>query len=251
VATGCAAGLDAIGIAAEMLESGMCDVAITGGVDAPLTPIVFASFDNIKALSRRNNDPKGASRPFDRDRDGFLLSEGCAILVLERKSIASRRGARMYGRFLGYASTSNAYHMTALPDDGVMLGNAIKYALQRARINEAEVDYVNAHGSSTPQNDRGETNAIKYAFRVSSTKSCIGHSLGAASAIESIVCLFALNRNVIPPTLNYEFASPDCDLDYVPNVPREKRLRVVVNNASSFSGIHSVGVLSTIAPLGR
>jgi act minimal PKS ketosynthase (KS/KS alpha) len=249
MATGCVAGLDAIGTAASMIESGMADIMITGGVDAPVTPIVLTSFDNIKALTRRNSDPTKASRPFDRERDGFLLAEGCAVLILEAEEFARRRGARIYGTVLGYASTSNAYHMTGLPVDGESLALAIKIALARAGVDPGKVDYINAHGSSTPQNDRGETAAFKrvfgervYGIPISSTKSCIGHTLGAASAIESAVCFMALTKDIVPPTLNYENACPDCDLDYVPNEPRNARLRVVENNASGFSGIHSAAV---------
>ena len=246
MATGCTAGADAIGAAENLIRAGMADVVITGGVDAPLTPIVLTSFDNIKALTRRNDAPRRASRPFDRDRDGFLLAEGCGVLVLEEEEHARRRGAPIHGRVLGYASLSNAYHMTSLSADGEALSKAINESLRRARIDAADVDYINAHGSSTQQNDRNETGAFKrtfgrhaYRIPISSTKSIIGHSLGAASAIESIVCVLALEEGVVPPTANYETPSPDCDLDYVPNTARERPLRVVECNASGFSGIHS------------
>jgi 3-oxoacyl-(acyl-carrier-protein) synthase len=250
MATGCTAGVDAIGTAENLIRAGLADVVITGGVDAPLTPIVLTSFDNIRALTRRNEAPQRASRPFDRDRDGFLLAEGCGILVLEEESHARRRGAPIHGRVLGYASLSNAYHMTSLSPDGEALSRAISESLTRARINAADVDYINAHGSSTPQNDRNETGAFKrtfgggaYRIPISSTKSILGHSLGAASAIESIVCLMALEEGVVPPTANYETPSPDCDLDYVPNAAREQPLRVAECNASGFSGIHSALLL--------
>lgn len=246
MATGCTAGVDAIGAADSMIRAGLADVIVTGGVDAPLTPIVLTSFDNIKALTRRNDEPQRASRPFDRDRDGFLLAEGCGILVLEEEEQARRRGAPIHGRVLGYASLSNAYHMTSLSPDGDALSKVLIDSLQRARINADQVDYINAHGSSTQQNDRNETAAFKrtfgeaaYRIPISSTKSILGHSLGAASAIESIVCLLALEEGVVPPTANYENPSPDCDLDYVPNAARESALRVVECNASGFSGIHS------------
>lgn len=249
--TGCTAGLDAIGTAASMIEAGMAEVMITGGVDAPLTPIVFTSFDNIRALTRRNSDPARASRPFDRDRDGFLLAEGCAILVLEEELAARHRGARIYGRVLGHASLSNAYHMTGLPADGAILARAIERALDRAHVDRDEIDYINAHGSSTQQNDRNETAAFKRVFGerawtipISSTKSCIGHSLGAASAIETVVCLIALSRGIVPPTLNYQTPCDECDLDYVPNEARQRPLRVVANNCSGFSGIHSAAILA-------
>lgn len=248
--TGCTAGIDAIGTASDMIEAGMADVIITGGVDAPLTPIVFTSFDNIKALTRRNDAPRRASRPFDRDRDGFLLSEGCGILVLEEETHARRRGAEILGRVLGFSSLSNAYHMTSLSADGEALAATLTSCMRRAGVNANEIDYVNAHGSSTKQNDRNETAAFKRAFGahawqvpISSTKSVLGHSLGAASAIETIVCVEALRRGVVPPTANYENPSEDCDLDYVPNVARDRRLRVVECNASGFSGIHSALML--------
>lgn len=244
--TGCTAGLDAIGAAAGLIAAGMADVVVTGGVDAPLTPIVLTSFDNIKALTRRNDAPRRASRPFDRDRDGFLLAEGCGVLVLEDEQHARRRGAPVLGRVLGFASLSNAYHMTSLSADGAALAATLTRCLEVARLDPDDLDYVNAHGSSTKQNDRNETAAFKRALGrrawelpISSTKSVLGHSLGAASAIETIICVQALLRGVVPPTANYENPSPDCDLDYVPNVARERRLRAVECNASGFSGIHS------------
>lgn len=250
MATGCTAGLDAIGAAASLISAGMADVVITGGVDAPLTPIVLSAFDKIKALTRRNGDPSHASRPFDRDRDGFLLAEGCAIIVLESLAHARRRGARVYGQVLGFASLSNAYHMTSLDPAGDDLAATIEVALSRARVDGGEVDYINAHGSSTKQNDRNETSAFKRVFGerarhipISSTKSVLGHSLGAASAIETVVCLMALTESVVPPTVNYETRCPECDLDYVPNIARELPLRVVACNANGFSGIHSALVL--------
>jgi 3-oxoacyl-(acyl-carrier-protein) synthase len=250
MATGCTAGLDAIGAAAALIADGMAEVMITGGVDSPLSPIVLTSFDNIKALTRRNAEPRRASRPFDRNRDGFLLSEGCAVLVLEEVGHARRRGAEIYGEVLGFASLSNAYHMTGLSADGAALAATLETALRRARLNPEQVDYINAHGSSTQQNDRNETAAFKrtfgsraYRVPISSTKSIVGHSLGAASAIETVVCLLALRDGLVPPTANYETPCPDCDLDYVPNATREAPLRVIECNASGFSGIHSALLL--------
>lgn len=255
VATGCTAGLDAIGTAAGLISARMADVVVTGGVDAPLSPIVFTAFDNIKALTRRNDAPRRASRPFDARRDGFLLAEGCAVLVLESEEHARRRGARVRARVLGHASLSNAFHMTALPADGEALAATLRRALARARVSPDEVDYVNAHGSSTPQNDRNETGAFQRVFGeraprvpISSTKSVVGHSLGAASAIETVVCVQALEAGVIPPTANYEEPDPDCPLDYVPNEARPARLRVVECNASGFSGIHSALLLGHADP---
>jgi act minimal PKS ketosynthase (KS/KS alpha) len=246
MSTGCTAGADAIGLSAELISDGVADIMITGGTDAPITPIVVSSFDNIRCLTRRNNEPTRASRPFDRDRDGFLLAEGCGILVLESKEHAQKRGAEILGYVLGFASLCNAYHMTGLPADGIALGHTLQRALEAARVNPDEVDYINAHGSSTPQNDRNETAAFKLAFRdhahkvpISSTKSVLGHPLGAASALESIISLLSIKENVAPPTANYENPDPDCDLDYVPNCAREAQIDLVECNASGFSGIHS------------
>jgi minimal PKS ketosynthase (KS/KS alpha) len=246
MSTGCTAGADAIGLSAELINDGIADIMITGGTDAPITPIVLSSFDNIRCLTRRNHEPPKASRPFDRDRDGFLLAEGCGVLVLESEEHARKRGAEILGYVLGFASLCNAYHMTGLPADGLALGNTLEKALGLSRINPEEVDYINAHGSSTPQNDRNETAAFKMAFRdharkvpISSTKSVLGHPLGAASALESIISLLSIKENVAPPTANYENPDPDCDLDYVPNCARETKINVVECNASGFSGIHS------------
>ncbi len=246
MATGCTAGIDAIGYAFDVIALGLADVMITGGADAPITPVVLTAFDNINCLTRRNDAPTRASRPFDRDRDGFLLAEGCGILVLESESHARKRGARIYGRILGFASLSNAYHMTGLPPDGICLSRTISRCLEQAGIPKEHVDYINAHGSSTSQNDINETAAFKrlfgpqaYRIPVSSTKSIIGHTLGAASALECIICLCAIQESVVPPTANYETPDPGCDLDYVPNRAREQPIQVAECNASGFSGIHS------------
>lgn len=246
MSTGCTAGVDAIGLAAELIADGVVDVMITGGSEAPITPIVLSSFDNIRCLTRRNDDPTRASRPFDRDRDGFLLAEACGILVLESETHARKRGAQILGYVLGAASLCNAYHMTGLPADGVALGDTLQRALNYSRIQPEEVDYINAHGSSTMQNDRNETAAFKIAFGqyarkipISSSKAVLGHPLGAASAVESIISLIAIRENVAPPTANYENADPACDLDYIPNEARDVPIHVVECNASGFSGIHS------------
>jgi 3-oxoacyl-(acyl-carrier-protein) synthase len=246
MATGCTAGIDAIGTAYDLIANGMADVMITGGAEAPLTPIVMSSFDNINCLTRRNDAPNHSSRPFDRNRDGFLLAEGCGILVLETEEHARARGAKIYGQILGYASLSNSFHMTSLPPDGEALAVTLEKVLKRAEIAPDEVDYINAHGSSTQQNDVNETAAFKivfgknaYKIPISSNKSVVGHSLGAASAIESVICFKAIEEGVVPPTANYETPDPRCDLDYVPNYPRKAKLNVVECNASGFSGIHS------------
>jgi 3-oxoacyl-(acyl-carrier-protein) synthase len=252
MSTGCTAGVDAIGLAAELIADGVVDVMITGGSEAPITPIVLSSFDNIRCLTRRNDDPTRASRPFDRDRDGFLLAEACGILVLESETHARKRGAQILGYVLGAASLCNAYHMTGLPEDGVALGDTLERALHYSRIRPEEVDYINAHGSSTVQNDRNETAAFKIAFGqyarnipISSSKAVLGHPLGAASAVESIISLIAIQERVAPPTANYENADPACDLDYIPNEARDVPIHVVECNASGFSGIHSAVIFSS------
>lgn len=246
MATGCTAGVDAIGAAYDMITSGLADIMITGGAEAPITPIVVTSFDNINCLTRKNETPDRASRPFDKERDGFLLAEGCGILILETEEHARARHAKIYGQILGYASLSNSFHMTSLPADGEALAVTLDRALKRAGISPGEVDYINAHGSSTQQNDVNETAAFKktfgqaaYKIPISSTKSVIGHSLGAASAVESVVCFKAIEEGIVPPTANYENFDPLCDLDYVPNVSRDAELNVVECNASGFSGIHT------------
>jgi act minimal PKS ketosynthase (KS/KS alpha) len=251
ISTGCTAGVDAIGTAADLIAAGHADVIVTGAADAPITPIVVTAFDNISCLSRRNDDPRHASRPFDRDRDGFLLSEGCGVLVLESPQHARKRAAHIYGAIIGYASLSNAYHMTSLPADGESLAATLALALKRAGVSASQIDYVNAHGSSTKQNDRNETAAFKLTFGsdakkmpISATKSVIGHSLGAASALETIVTVMAMQEGVVPPTANYEVPDPECDLDYVPNVARDYHLKITECNASGFSGIHSSLLLS-------
>lgn len=254
MSTGCTAGVDAIGLSAELISDGVVDVMITGGSDAPITPIVLSSFDNIRCLTRRNEDPTRASRPFDRDRDGFLLAEGCGILVLESEAHARKRGAQILGYVLGSASLCNAYHMTGLPVDGMALGETLRRALNYSHIRPEEVDYINAHGSSTVQNDRNETAAFKIAFGqyarkvpISSSKAVLGHPLGAASALESIISLIAIRENVAPPTANYENADPACDLDYIPNEARDVPIQVVECNASGFSGIHSAVLFASSA----
>lgn len=251
VSTGCTAGLDAIGLAADLIGTGSDDLVITGSAEAPLAPVVFAAFDRIGALSRRNHDPQRASRPFDRERDGFVLAEGAAVLVLEERRHALARGARIYGEVSGYASVSNAHHMTNLPADGVALAECIRRGLEEAGASAEEVDYVNAHGSSTPQNDLCETNALKAALGprarrvpVSSLKSMIGHALGASNAIEVAACALSLVERRILPTANLDAPGEGCDLDYVPGVSRRAELGRVLKLSSGFSGIHSVLVLT-------
>lgn len=250
VSTGCTAGLDAIATAFELVRHGTAELALTGAAEAPLCPIVYAAFDLIGALSRRNGDPEHASRPFDRQRDGFVLAEGAALLVLEERGRALARGAHVYAEITGFASVSNSYHMTNLPSDGRSLGRTIELALADAGLQPAAVDWVNAHGSSTPQNDLCETNAVKNALgrhageiAINSLKSMIGHALGASNAIEVAACALALERQYLFPTINLDDPGDGCDLDYVPNRGRAADLTHLVKLSSGFSGIHSALVM--------
>jgi 3-oxoacyl-(acyl-carrier-protein) synthase len=250
ITTGCTAGLDAIGLAFQLLQSGAMDVAVTGSAEAPITPVVFAAFDVIGALSKQNGNPETASRPFDRGRDGFVLGEGAAILVLEELQHAHRRQARIYCEITGYASCSNAYHMTDLPEDGAALAECMQMVLDDASMRLQEVDHVNAHGSSTPQNDICETNAIKsvlgshaYGVTVNSLKAMVGHALAASNAIEIAACALSLQTGLVFPTINLDAPGEGCDLDYVPNTSRRSGARNVVKLSNGFSGIHSAMVL--------
>ncbi|MEU7163269.1 beta-ketoacyl-[acyl-carrier-protein] synthase family protein [Streptomyces morookaense] len=251
VSTGCTSGLDAVGHAVALIEEGTTDVMLAGASDAPITPITVACFDSIKATTPENDDPEHASRPFDRDRKGFVLGEGAAVFVLEEYGSALRRGAHIYGEIAGFATRSNAYHMTGLRPDGRELAEAARVALSRARMAATGVDYVNAHGSGTKQNDRHETAAVKaalgrhaYDVPVSSIKSMIGHSLGAIGSLEIAACALALEHQVVPPTANLRTADPECDLDYVPVTAREARLDGVLTLGSGFGGFQSAMVLS-------
>ncbi|TVL92971.1 beta-ketoacyl synthase [Streptomyces sp. SAJ15] len=250
VSTGCTSGLDAIGYAVHAIEEGAADVYVAGASDSPISPITVACFDAIKATSANNDDPEHASRPFDAGRDGFVLGEGAAVLVLEEREHARRRGARSYCDLKGFATFGNAYHMTGLTREGLEMSKAIDTALEHARVDGTDIDYVNAHGSGTQQNDRHETAAVKrslgeHAYRtpMSSIKSMVGHSLGAIGAIEVVACTLALAHGVIPPTANYERRDPDCDLDYVPRTAREAPLRTVLSVGSGFGGFQSAVVL--------
>ena len=251
VSTGCTSGLDAVGHACGLLREGSARVAVAGATDAPISPITVACFDAIKATTQRNDDPEHASRPFDRSRDGFVLGEGSAFFVLEPLQDALRRGAHVYATIRGFASRSNAYHMTGLRPDGREMAEAITAALGQARLCPDDIDYVNAHGSGTKQNDRHETAAVKrsfgpQAFRVpvSSIKSMIGHSLGAVGSLEIAACALAIEHDVIPPTANLEEPDPDCDLDYVPKTAREQRTDAVLTVGSGFGGFQSAMVLA-------
>jgi len=243
VATACATGNHAIGEAMNIIREGDADVMIAGGAEAALTGLGFGGFCAMKALSTRNDEPEKASRPFDRDRDGFVMGEGAGIVVLESLEHARKRGARIYCELAGYGMTADAYHITAPSPDGDGAARCMGLALDDAGINPEDVDYINAHGTSTPLNDKVETIAIKkvfgdYAYRlpISSTKSMVGHLLGAGGAVELIAGTFCLRDNVVHPTINYETPDPDCDLDYVPNEAREHKIDVVLSNSLGFGG---------------
>jgi minimal PKS ketosynthase (KS/KS alpha) len=250
LATGCTGGNDAIGFAFDAIRRGETDVMIAGSAEAPLTPFVVACFDVIGALSTRNDDPEHASRPFDRHRDGFVLAEGAGLAVLEEWELARQRGAPILGEVLGFGSTTNAFHMTDLTEEGEDLARSFRLALDDARCPDERLGYINAHGSSTPQNDVCETNAIKsvlgeHAYRVpiSSIKSMIGHALAAANALEFIACVLAIDEGVLPPTINHVAPGDGCDLDYIPNDARETRIDVAASLSSGFGGIHSTVVV--------
>jgi len=251
VSTGCTSGLDAVGYAFQTIEDGRADVVLAGASDSPISPITVACFDAIKATSPNNDDPEHASRPFDAGRDGFVLGEGGAVLVLEELEHARARGAQPYCELTGYASFSNAHHMTGLTREGLEMARAIEKALDHGRTDGSRIDYVNAHGSGTKQNDRHETAAVKrvlgeHAYRtpMSSIKSMVGHSLGAIGAIELAACALAMRHGVVPPTANYETPDPECDLDYVPRTARERTLRTVLSVGSGFGGFQSAVVLN-------
>lgn len=252
VVTACATGANAIGDSMEILRRGDADVMIAGGTEAAITPVGVAGFGNMKAMTTKFNDcPQRASRPFEAHRSGFVIGEGAGVLILETLEHAERRGAtHIYGEVAGYGMTSDAYHITQPIPGGVGVARAIELALQNANIAPEAVGYVNAHGTSTPLNDAAETQALKKAFgehayrlAVSSTKSMTGHLLGAAGAIEAIAALLAIDRSMLPPTINYETPDPECDLDYVPNQARSAKIDVAVSNNSGFGGHNAVVVL--------
>jgi minimal PKS ketosynthase (KS/KS alpha) len=256
VSTGCTSGLDAVGYAFHTIEEGRADVCIAGASDSPISPITMACFDAIKATSPDNDDPEHASRPFDANRKGFVMGEGAAVLVLEEYEHARARGAHLYCEISGYATYGNAYHMTGLTSEGLEMARAIDTTLDQARLDPSLIDYVNAHGSGTKQNDRHETAAVKrslgahaYDTPMSSIKSMVGHSLGAIGAIEVVACVLALKHQVVPPTANYETPDPECDLDYVPRTARPRKLRNVLSVGSGFGGFQSAVLLT--GPGGR
>jgi 3-oxoacyl-[acyl-carrier-protein] synthase II len=253
VTSACATGAHSIGEAAHYIRRGQADVMIAGGSEAAICPLAIAGFNAMKAMSTRNDAPRQASRPWDRDRDGFVLSEGCGIVILEDYEYAARRGANIYAEVSGYGVSSDAFHMTGPAADGEGAAVAMRMALADARVNPDAVDYINAHGTSTPMGDEIETLAIKRSFGdhakklcVSSTKSMIGHTLGAAGAIESIIAIKALTTGLVPPTINLENPSADCDLDYVPLKAREKHMKHVLNNSFGFGGTNACLLFSKL-----
>lgn len=253
VSTGCTSGIDSVGYAAQLIEEGEVDIMITGGAEAPLSPITVVCFDVIRASSGRNDSPETACRPFDRTRDGLVLGEGSAMFVLEEYEHAKRRGAHIYAEVAGYGTRSNAFHMTGLQPEGKEMAQAIDLALDRARVAPTQVGYINAHGSGTKQNDLHESSAFKrslgshaYDTPVSGFKSMIGHSLGAIGSLEIAGTLLALEEGVIPPTANLHEPDPECDLDYVPLVAREQNVDVALTVGSGFGGFQSALVLRSL-----
>ncbi|WP_018249674.1 beta-ketoacyl-ACP synthase II [Orenia marismortui] len=243
VVTACASGTHAIGDAFEIIKRGDADVMIAGGSEAAITPVSFAGFCSMKAMSTNNDNPQGASRPFDAERDGFVMGEGSGVLILESLESAKARGAKIYAELVGYGSSADAHHITAPAPGGIGAARAIKMAIDKADLAPDEMDYINAHGTSTPANDKLETAAIKNVFgehakniAISSTKSMTGHLLGAAGGVEAIASILAIKNNIVPPTMNYQNEDPECDLDYVPNEAREREVKVALSNSLGFGG---------------
>jgi 3-oxoacyl-[acyl-carrier-protein] synthase II len=246
VVTACATGAHSIGEASRCIQHGDADAVIAGGVEATITPLAVAGFNAMKAISTRNAEPERASRPFERDRDGFVMGEGGAVTILEELDHARKRGARIYAELVGYGYTSDAYHLAAPDPDGDGAARCMQMALRDAKLSPAEVDYINAHGTSTELNDITETVAVKRVFGdharklpISSTKSVTGHLLGAAGSTEAVFSVLAIRDKIIPPTMNYENPDPRCDLDYVPNVAREAAVKIVLSNAFGFGGTNA------------
>jgi beta-ketoacyl-acyl-carrier-protein synthase II len=253
VVTACATGTHAIGDAYHIIRRGDADAMIAGGAEAAISPLGLGGFCAARALSTRNDDPERASRPFDADRDGFVMAEGAGVLILETLESAQRRNARIYAEIVGYGLSGDAFHVTAPAPEGEGAARAMKMALLKAGIQPEEVDYINAHGTSTIPNDRLETAAIKrvfgeaaYQVAISSTKSMTGHLLGAAGAVEAIVCALAIKHQMVPPTINYETPDPECDLDYTPNRPCPRRIRVAMSNSFGFGGHNATIILRQI-----
>lgn len=250
VTTACAAGTHAVGEAYSMISAGRCDVAVTGGSEATICPLAVGGFSSMKALSRRNDEPERASRPFDRDRDGFIMAEGAGILMLEELEHARARGAKIYAEVAGYGLSGDGFHMAAPPEDGDGAVRCMQMALADAGMNVDDIDYINAHGTSTPLNDVVETRAIKKVFgdharklAISSTKSMTGHMLGGAGGIESVFTALSLHHQIIPPTANLENPDDECDLDYVPGSARETKIRAAMSNSFGFGGTNAVIIM--------
>jgi 3-oxoacyl-[acyl-carrier-protein] synthase II len=251
LATACASGNNAIGEALEMIRRGAADAMLAGASEAALVPVAMAGMNVMTALSTRNDDPETASRPFDKERDGFLMGEGAGMLILESLEHAQARGATILGEVTGYGTTDDAHHISAPAENGAGAAIAMKLAIQNANLNLSDIGYINAHGTSTPLNDKSETAAIKtvfgeqaYNIPVSSTKSMTGHLLGASGAIEAVFCLLALREEVLPPTINYHTPDPECDLDYVPNQPRKASPNHVMSNSFGFGGHNATLIFS-------
>ena len=249
----CASGTIAIGDAFRQIRDGYADVMIAGGAEAPLAPLTFGAFALIRAMSTRNEEPEKASRPFDKDRDGFVMGEGAAVLILEEYERAKSRGAPIYGEVVGYGITNDAHHMTAPRPDGSQAARAMRLALQDANVSSDEIDYVNTHGSSTPLNDSTETMAIKqvlgdraYRIPMSGTKGYYGHALGASGAIEAAICALAMEREWLPPTVNLQVADKACDLNFLPVTGRKERVEHILTNSFGFGGINAALVLRRV-----
>jgi 3-oxoacyl-[acyl-carrier-protein] synthase II len=246
VVTACATGTHAIGDAYQMVRDGVADTMIAGGTESVITPLAIGGFAAAKALSTRNDDPEGASRPFDLDRDGFVMGEGCGVVILEEMESAKKRGAKIYAEVAGYALNGDAYHITAPAPEGIGAAKCLQLALDSSKLNKEDIDYINAHGTSTGA-DATETSAIKkvfgdhaYKLAVSSTKSMTGHLLGAAGGVEAIYSILAIHHGIIPPTINYTTPDPACDLDYVPNEARKKKITTALSNSFGFGGTNGV-----------
>jgi minimal PKS ketosynthase (KS/KS alpha) len=253
ISTGCTSGIDGIGWGTQLIQDDRADIVISGAADSPISPISMACFDAIKATSARNDDAAHASRPFDRDRDGFVMGEGSAVLILEELEHAKARGAEIYCEVLGYASRGNAYHMTGLRPDGLEMSDSITDAMNQGKVNPTDIGYINAHGSGTKQNDRHETAAFKrslgdaaYNIPISSIKSMIGHSLGAIGSLEMAACALTIRNGVVPPTANWENPDPECDLDYTPNTAREAKVDVALSVGSGFGGFQSAMIFGKV-----
>ncbi len=247
VASACASGADGIGMALLMLKAGMIDAAVTGCAETTICSVGVAAFDRVGAMSRRNDNYSMAPQPFDKNRDGLVMGEGAGVLVLERESHARARGANILAELAGYGATADAYHVTAPHESGAGGAAAMRMALDSAQANDDELGYISAHGTGTPLNDQSETRAIKAAFGeqayripISSTKSMTGHMMGATGALEAIFCVQAIRDGILPPTIHYETPDPECDLDYVPNQAREKKITLAISNAFGFGGHNSV-----------